>query len=139
MSVYDIPMRCLYSKNIENLLMAGRNISVTHAAFSSTRIMNTCALTGQAAGTMARHVIRAGKPPRRLLQEDRIEPIRQELLAEDMFIPGCRNDDGDDLARKAEIEASSVRENENPTSAGALPLTEDFSDRVPLAGGSVGI
>jgi hypothetical protein len=33
--VYDIPLRVLYSKNIQNLLMAGRNISATHVAFTS--------------------------------------------------------------------------------------------------------
>ena len=51
--IYGIPLRCLYSKNVENLMFAGRNISVTHAALSSTRVMGTCALLGQAAGTAA--------------------------------------------------------------------------------------
>lgn len=52
-SSYGIPYRSLYSQNIENLLFAGRNISVTHAARSSTRVMATCAILGQAAGTAA--------------------------------------------------------------------------------------
>ncbi len=52
-SPYGIPYRSLYSRNIENLLFAGRNISVTHAALSSTRVMATCAIIGQAAGTAA--------------------------------------------------------------------------------------
>ena len=50
-SPYGIPYRCLYSKNISNLLFAGRNISATHASMSSTRVMATCAVIGQALGT----------------------------------------------------------------------------------------
>ena len=50
---YWIPYRCLYSRNVPNLLMAGRNISATHLAFASTRVMATCAVMGQAAGTAA--------------------------------------------------------------------------------------
>lgn len=50
---YGIPYRCLYSKNINNLFFAGRNISMTHAAMSSTRVMATCALLGEAVGTAA--------------------------------------------------------------------------------------
>ncbi|MCA1808657.1 MAG: FAD-dependent oxidoreductase, partial [Lentisphaerae bacterium] len=52
-SPYGIPYRSLYSRNIENLFMAGRNISATHSALSSTRVMATCATLGQAVGTAA--------------------------------------------------------------------------------------
>src|SRR5690606_2889742 len=51
--VYNIPLRSLYSRNITNLMMAGRNISATHVAFCSTRVMATCSVMGQAAGTAA--------------------------------------------------------------------------------------
>lgn len=47
---YTIPYRCLYSKNIENLFMAGRNISTTHVAFGSTRVMRTCGMMGEVVG-----------------------------------------------------------------------------------------
>jgi hypothetical protein len=40
---YDLPLRSLYSRNVPNLMMAGRNISASHAAFTSTRVMATCA------------------------------------------------------------------------------------------------
>ena len=46
---YGIPYRCLYSKNIDNLMFAGRNISATHIGFSTTRVMGTVGLLGQAA------------------------------------------------------------------------------------------
>ena len=47
--VYHIPFRCLYSKNVRNLMFAGRNISATHVAFGTTRVMATCAVMGEAA------------------------------------------------------------------------------------------
>lgn len=48
---YSIPWRCLYSRNVSNLAFAGRNISASHLALSSTRVMATCAMLGQAVGT----------------------------------------------------------------------------------------
>ncbi|WP_338130120.1 FAD-dependent oxidoreductase [Catalinimonas alkaloidigena] len=50
---YTIPYRCLYSRNIENLFMAGRVISTTHVAFGSTREMRTCSMMGEAVGYAA--------------------------------------------------------------------------------------
>ena len=50
---YSIPYRSLYSKNVENLFFAGRNISMTHMAMSSIRVMATCALLGEAVGKAA--------------------------------------------------------------------------------------
>src|ERR1039458_229472 len=44
--VYDIPLRSLYSRNISNLLMGGRNISASYVAFTSARVMATCAVEG---------------------------------------------------------------------------------------------
>lgn len=63
---YDIPLRALYSRNISNLMMAGRNISATHAAFTSTRVMATCASVGQAVGAAAALCCERGISPRRL-------------------------------------------------------------------------
>jgi len=50
---YPIPYRCLYSRNISNLLMAGRNISVTHVALAPVRTMNTTAQMGAVVGRAA--------------------------------------------------------------------------------------
>ncbi|MGK6350123.1 FAD-dependent oxidoreductase [Parapedobacter sp. DT-150] len=50
---YTIPYRCLYSRNIPNLFMAGRNISTTHVAFGSTRVMRTCGMMGEVVGMAA--------------------------------------------------------------------------------------
>ena len=51
--LYNIPYRCLYTRDIDNLFLAGRNISATHIAMGSTRVMATCAAMGQAIGNAA--------------------------------------------------------------------------------------
>ena len=50
---YAIPYRCLYSRNVPNLFMAGRNISVTHVALGTVRVMRTCGMMGEVAGMAA--------------------------------------------------------------------------------------
>ena len=57
-SAYDIPYGSLLPKNADNLFVAGRCIGVDHVAHASTRIIGTCLLTGQAAGTSAAMCIR---------------------------------------------------------------------------------
>ncbi len=61
---YWIPYRCLYSRNVQNLFVAGRAISATHVAFGSTRVMNTLAQTGVAVGEAAALCKRHGILPR---------------------------------------------------------------------------
>ncbi len=78
-SPYGIPYRCLYSRNVANLFFAGRNISVTHAALSSTRVMATCAILGQAVGTAAALAAQEGLLPRGL-GEKRIGDLQQALI-----------------------------------------------------------
>ena len=51
---YPIPYRCLYSRNVSNLFMAGRNISVTHVALGTTRVMRTTGMMGEVVGMAAR-------------------------------------------------------------------------------------
>ncbi|MBN1854093.1 MAG: FAD-dependent oxidoreductase [Pirellulales bacterium] len=104
---YHIPLRSLYSRNIQNLMMAGRNISASHVAFTSTRVMSTCAVMGQAAGTAAAICANAGIAPRQLVQDKkRLVEFQQILLRDDQTIVGARNEDPADMARQAEISAS---------------------------------
>lgn len=84
---YTIPLRSLYSRNINNLLFAGRNISASHTALSSTRVMATCMLLGQAAGTAAAVALQKNKTIRDTALEDYAE-IQQILLENDCTIPG---------------------------------------------------
>ena len=51
--VTPIPYRCFYSRNVGNLFMAGRDISVTHVALASVRVMRTCAMMGEVVGLAA--------------------------------------------------------------------------------------
>jgi hypothetical protein len=105
--VYNIPLRSLYSKNVTNLLMAGRNISATHTAFTSTRVMATCAVEGQAVGTAAAHCARQGVLPRQLFDDkQKLQALQQTLLRNDQTIKGLKNEDSDDLARTATVTAS---------------------------------
>jgi hypothetical protein len=85
-SPYGIPYRCLYSRNVANLFFAGRNISVTHAALSSTRVMATCAVLGQAVGTAAALAARDGLSPQGV-HEKRIGELKQALMADDCYLP----------------------------------------------------
>lgn len=104
---FNIPLRSLYSRNIRNLMMAGRNISASHVAFSSTRVMATCAVIGQAAGTAAALCARSGIAPKQLAQDkSRLAELQQILLRDDQTIYRARNTDAQDLARRAEVTAS---------------------------------
>lgn len=61
---YPIPYRCLYSKNIDNLFMAGRNISVTHVALGTVRVMRTTGILGEVVGMAASLCRQKGVEPR---------------------------------------------------------------------------
>lgn len=66
---YTIPYRCLYSRNITNLFMAGRNISTTHVAFGSTRVMRTCGMMGEVVGFAAAIAKKYNTTPRGVYQQ----------------------------------------------------------------------
>jgi hypothetical protein len=66
---YPIPFRCLYSKNIDNLMMAGRNISVSHVALGTVRLMRTGGMMGEVVGMAASVCTKEDILPRDLYQE----------------------------------------------------------------------
>jgi hypothetical protein len=105
---YEIPFRSLYSRTVPNLLLAGRDISASHVAFGSTRVMATCATQGQAAGTAAHLVARHGLTPR-ALGSTHTRLLQQTLLRQDAPLIGVRADDEADLAPRATVTASSER------------------------------
>jgi len=85
-SPFGIPYRCLYSKNIDNLFFAGRNISCTHMAMSATRVMATCAIIGQAAGTAAAMCVRDKLSPRDIYLS-KITELQNTLMDDDCYLP----------------------------------------------------
>ena len=106
-----VPYRCLYSKNIDNLLMAGRNISTTHIAMGTTRVQNTIVTLGQAAGTAAAMCVKLGESPRGIYR-NHMKALQQQLLKDDQYIPGIRNEDAGDPCRFAKAYASSEKQDE---------------------------
>lgn len=101
--VYQIPYRCLYSRNISNLFLAGRIISVSHVAFGSTRVMATCAHTAQAVGVAASLCLRDGARPAQVP----VDELQRALRRAGQYIPGYVLKDAADLARQATVTASS--------------------------------
>ncbi len=81
---YSIPYRSLYSANVENLFFAGRNISVSHMALSSTRVMATCGIIGQAVGTAAFIAKKYNTSPRGVLEY--ITELKQTLRNDDCYL-----------------------------------------------------
>jgi hypothetical protein len=61
---YPVPYRCLYSRNVPNLFMAGRDISVTHIALGTTRLMRTHGMMGEVVGMAASICKKHGCNPR---------------------------------------------------------------------------
>ncbi len=105
---FNIPLRCLYCRNIPHLFMAGRNISCSHVAFTSTRVMGTCAAEGQAVGTAAAMCIHDGIAPGEIVRDRHsLQSLQQTLLRDDQTIKGRVNKDSKDLARLATVTASS--------------------------------
>jgi hypothetical protein len=109
---YTIPYRCYYSKNISNLFYAGRNISCSKMAMASTRIIGTCAIGGQVVGTAAALCKKHNCEPRQLSSQ--ITELQQQLLKDDLFIPKITNQDNNDVARKANVTASSYKNKNTP-------------------------
>ncbi|WP_079909458.1 FAD-dependent oxidoreductase [Paenibacillus sp. 32352] len=129
---YHIPFRSLYSANVSNMLMAGRNISASHVAFGTTRVMATCAVMGEAAGTGAALCSMKNITPR-LLHAEHLHELQQTLLRQDASVLGLNNTDASDLALRAEVNASSsLTQLELVQSKGAVAMAKDYGLIVPV-------
>ena len=104
-SPFGIPYRALYSRNIENLFFAGRNISCTHAAMSATRVMATCAICGQAVGTAAAIAVREATTPRGVYRSH-LDELRASLMDDDCYLPFSQRQ-VPALSAKGQLSASS--------------------------------
>ncbi len=118
--LYEIPLRACLASSPDNLLFAGRNLSATHVAFASTRVMATCALVGEGVGIAAAYAIANGIAPASLPENPQLlQAIRRHLIREDLFLIGACEPDPDDLAQHATLTASS----QQPAGAAANVLS----------------
>lgn len=105
----SIPYRILYSENIPNMFMAGRNVSCTHVGLGTLRVAATCAVMGQAVGTAAAGCVRTGMNPREYGKKYMAE-LQRQLMKDDQFILGMEYDDPSNVAVKGKASATSCRE-----------------------------
>lgn len=134
--IYEIPFRCLYSRNIKNLFLAGRIISASHVAFGSTRVMATCAHSGQAVGMAAALCVKKKLSPQELGKTAMAE-LQRSLLRTGQFIPEVRLEDPEDLVLSAQlIPSSELILTELPSGGGVRSLDFSGAMMIPLLKGS---
>lgn len=105
--IYGIPYRCYVSKDIKNLFYAGRNISTSHVAHGSSRVMATSAMGGQAVGIAAAQCVKNNLQPAELLHPENFEAYRQLLNLNGQSIPHTGIVQNDNLVSTAKLTASS--------------------------------
>ncbi|MBZ0299949.1 MAG: FAD-dependent oxidoreductase [Anaerolineae bacterium] len=136
--VYQIPYRTLYSRNIKNLFLAGRIMSVSHVAFGSTRVMLTLANSAQAVGMAAAHCIQQNLLPRDISKGGHIRRLQRDLMRVGQHIPNVALDDADDLTQKAKLTASSKLCLEQlPDNGPALRLERGYAQMLPVQAGKM--
>lgn len=126
--LYGIPLRCLFSSQIDNLLVCGRILGASHAAFASTRIMDTCALSGQAAGTAASVLVSDQLKTPDLLDKSVYARIQALLVEGDMLLPGYHQET---ISENTHVEASSVIDGLPGKECGALSCHRDCFLAIP--------
>jgi len=109
---YPVPYRCFYSKDIGNLFMAGRTISVDRNSLGSTRVMRTCGMMGEVVGKAAWICVRHHTSPRGVYEQ------YLDILKDLMNQPGAM--------RRDSLEAALYL----PANAKKLPDTALSSDSI---------
>ena len=99
--IYPIPYRCLYSRNIPNLFMAGRNISVTHVALGTVRVMRTTSMMGEVVG-MAASICHKNACQPREVYTTHLEQLK-ELMSEGCGKKGLKNNQKFNVGRKTHL------------------------------------
>lgn len=132
--VYQIPYRTMYSKNINNLFLAGRIISTSHVAFGSTRVMLTSAHAAQAVGMAAVQATQNNLIPRNV----DIKVLQKSLLRCGQYIPHVALDHSDNLILKTTLSASStLRLKKLEANAEPIQLDHSWAQMLPIAGRSI--
>jgi len=108
---YGIPLRSLYARTVSNLFLAGRDISQTHVAHGSSRVMKTCSVIGEAAGTAAAVAACKGITPRGLANApDQVAALQQRLLRGGAYLPTVHATGDADLVRRPDARISATSE-----------------------------
>lgn len=121
--IYNIPMRSLYAKNIDNLMFAGRNISASHIALGSTRVMATCGAMGQAVGTAAKYCISKNITPKEMTKLY-IKELQKDLAYDDQTIIGIESISP--VMKNFTATATSEKIFENTNCLGVMKLDRDY-------------
>ena len=129
--VYQIPYRCGYSRNINNLFLAGRCMSTSHVAFGSVRVIATLSTLAQALGTAAYLCKKYNTTPRGVYKE-LIKELQLLIQRNDQYIIGKALNDPNDLAKLAKIEVSSVKEPELTDMTGFFKAEVDTAIIIPV-------
>ena len=131
--IYQIPYRCAVARNVNNLFLEGRSMSVSHVALGSVRTMATLATIGQANAVAAFLCKKYGISPRQV-GKAHLEELQRLLMKDDQYIVGKQYRDPDDLAALASVSVSSVKPLENMEQEQLRPLTESMALSLPLRG-----
>ena len=102
---YPIPYRCLYSRNVDNLFMAGRNISVTHVALGTIRVMRTTGMMGEVVGMAASLCKRYGVNPRGIYHNhlNELKGLMKEGVGQKGLPNNQQYNEGSTLKEKPEV------------------------------------
>ncbi len=126
--MYNLPLSTLYSANINNMFMCGRNTSCTRVANGSTRVMATCAVGGQAVGVAASLCKKYSCMPREI-KNNYMEEMRKILLRQDQTLVGYKEEY--DL-KEVNVESSSVKTLENSRKDFSRLHDKDLYIAIPL-------
>ena len=134
--VYNIPYRCIYSRNISNLFLGGRLISVSHVAFGSTRVISTGTLCAQAAALAAVICLKNNIMPRDVYTRNHVGELQRMLMQTGQYIPGFKLEQPSDLVRTAKLTASGTFQlNELPNDGTWRKLTVNMALLLPFPKG----
>lgn len=130
-AVSDIPLRCLFSRNIENLWFAGRDVSASHEGLGSLRVIATGGVMGQAAGEAAAYALKNKLSPAQVV-EGHIGEVQRLLVRNDQSITSYKLVENNNIARNALVTASSERSVIAPDVEQYYSLAENLCLMLPM-------
>ena len=135
--VFNVPLRSLYAKDMDNLWLVGRDMSVSHVALGATRLQGTIGTMGHAVGIASALAHRHGKTPSEIAR-DNCRDVQQQILKDGSFIPGVRSCDEKDHALSAKVTATSEQVLAFGRSTEYLPVEKGTAVSFPVTEGRVG-